>query len=334
MSRKLIKSVLQSAPAPPASHRASPLLMNDVQIPLTGSPAPFLREGETILLVDRSGRKRLIKLKSGGRTHTNKGIVEHDELIDLEDGSLLRTSTGAPFTAWRPRLADYVLEMPRQTGIIYPKDGAAIISWGDIGPGMTVLEAGLGSGALTLLLLRTVAATGRVISYEMRGEFIELALRNIRGFAGEPSNLLIRERDITDGIVDHDIDRIVLDLPEPWTVIATAIEALVPGGAVICYSPSVVQVQQTVETIRASGWFEAPEVIETLYRGWHVEGQAVRPEQQMVGHTGFLTMARRLAKPWLRGKMLIDPLVAREQFETGNNETSDDNSLLPTEPAS
>lgn len=298
--------------------------MSDVHISASGSPVPLLREGETVMLIDKSGKRRLIKLKAGGRTHTNKGIVDHDQLIDVDDGSLLRTSTGAPYTVWHPRLADYVLEMPRQTGIVYPKDGAAIVSWGDIGPGMTVLESGLGSGSLTLVLLRAVGNTGKVISYETRGEFIELALRNIRGFAGEPGNLLIRERDITDGIVDLAIDRIVLDLPEPWTVIETAIEALVPGGVIICYSPSIVQVMQTVEAIRVSGWFEAPEVIETLYRGWHVEGQAVRPEQQMVGHTGFLTLARRLARPWLRGKKLVDPL-------TVPNSISDESASMPVD---
>jgi tRNA (adenine57-N1/adenine58-N1)-methyltransferase catalytic subunit len=259
------------------------------------------QEGESVLLVDRSGRRRLVRLRSGARFHSNKGTVEHADLLGAEQGALIRTSTGAPFTVWRPRLSDYVLEMTRHSGVIYPKDAGVILLWGDIGPGMTVLEAGLGSGALSLYLLRAVGETGRVISYETREDFVDLARRNIDGFQGAPTNHVIRIRDVTEPIEDSPLDRVVLDVPEPWRAIPGAVEALAPGGLFLSYNPSIVQVQQTVEGLNACGWFEAAEVLETLYRPWKVDGQAVRPEQTMVGHTGFIVVARRLAKPWARG---------------------------------
>jgi tRNA (adenine57-N1/adenine58-N1)-methyltransferase catalytic subunit len=259
------------------------------------------QEGESVLLVDRSGRRRLLRLRAGARFHSSKGTVEHVDLLDAEQGALVRTSTGAPFTIWRPRLSDYVLEMTRHSGVIYPKDAGVILLWGDIGPGMIVLEAGLGSGALTLYLLRAVGQTGRVISYETREDFVDLARKNINGFQGPPANHVIRVRDVNGVIEDAPLDRVVLDVPEPWRAIPSCVEALSPGGLFLTYNPSIVQVQQTVETLNACGWFEAPEVLETLYRPWKVEGQAVRPEQTMVGHTGFIVIARRLAKPWARG---------------------------------
>jgi tRNA (adenine57-N1/adenine58-N1)-methyltransferase len=162
--------------------------------------------------------------------------------------------------------------MTRHSGIIYPKDAGVILLWADIAPGMTVLEAGLGSGALTLYLLRAVGISGRVISYERREDFIELGLNNIRGFMGEPQALTVRQRDVTEPIVDSGLDRVILDVPEPWRALPGAIEALVPGGIFLAYNPSIVQVQQTVEAITQSGWFEAPEVLETFYRPWKVDG--------------------------------------------------------------
>lgn len=228
-------------------------------------------------------------------------------LLEAEQGALIRTSTGAPFTLWKPRLADYVLEMTRHSGIIYPKDAGIMLLWGDVGPGMTVLEAGIGSGALTLYLLRAVGATGRVLSYETRTDFIPLALNNIRGFMGDPENLTVRERDVTEELEDQEIDRVLLDVPEPWRALPGATRALVPGGIFLAYNPSIVQVQRTVEAISASGWYEAPEVLESFFRPWKVEGQAVRPEQTMVGHTGFITLARRLDRPWKRGQQPESP---------------------------
>ncbi len=255
---------------------------------------PF-SEGDTILLLDRAGNRRVVRLRPGERFHSHKGFLEHDRLIGAEEGISLRTQTGAVFTAIRPRLADYALEMPRSTAIVYPKDVGIILVWADMYPGATVLESGLGSGALTLALLRAVGPTGQVVVYESRRDFIAPALENIRNWGEPPANLLIRECDIYDGIQDGDFDRIVLDLAEPWRVVPHALSALRMGGIAACYNPSIIQVQQTVAALEAAGGFGMIETLEVLYRPWHVKGMAVRPAHQMVGHTGFLTFARRLA---------------------------------------
>lgn len=260
-------------------------------------PARPFAEGEVVLLLDRAGNRRLVRLRSGARVHSHKGYLDHDRLIGEEDGVFLRSSTGAPFIAVRPRLSDYVLEMPRSTAIVYPKDVGIILVWADIYPGATVLEAGLGSGSLTLALLRAVGPTGRVIAYENRGEAIGPALENIRGFGEAPANLLIRESDIYEGIVDVDIDRLVLDVPEPWLVVPHSLAALRAGGIAAFYSPSIIQVQRTVEALAESGGYAQTETLEVIYRPWQIKGQAVRPVQQMVSHTGFLTFARRVATP-------------------------------------
>ena len=256
-------------------------------------------EGEWVLLLDRGGNRRLFRLRAGGRFDSHKGYVDHDRLIGEDEGLTVRTQSGAVYVAVRPRLADYALEMSRNTAIVYPKDVGMILVWGDIYPGATVLEAGLGSGALTLALLRAVGPTGRVVVYEARAEFVAPGLRNVHGFGEPPANLLVRERDVYDGIdlEDRDLDRLVLDVPAPWRVVPHALDALRPGGIAAFYSPSIVQVQQTVQALETSGGFGQIETLEVLYRPWQVKGQAVRPLQQMVGHTGFLTFARRLAAP-------------------------------------
>jgi len=196
--------------------------------------------------------------------------------------------------------------MPRRSGIVYPKDAADILTWADIGPGMRVLEAGVGSGALTLVLLRAVGEGGELIAYEQRPDFLKLALDNVRAFAPSPTaNLLLRERDIYEGIVDSDLDRVVLDLPEPWRVIAHLPENLRPGGWVAAYTPSIVQAAQFVEAIRATGQYVQFETHEVLIRGWHIQDQAIRPEHQMIGHTGFVTVARLMREalePGIRGR--------------------------------
>jgi tRNA (adenine57-N1/adenine58-N1)-methyltransferase catalytic subunit len=279
---------------------------------------PFA-EGETVLLLDRAGNRRLVRLRAGGRVHTHKGSLEHDRLIGEDEGVFVRTSTRAVYVAVRPRLSDYQLEMPRTTAIVYPKDVAVILVWGDIYPGATVLEAGLGSGSLTLALLRAVGPGGQVIVYEARGEFIDRALANIHGFGDQPANLLIRERDIYEGIEDRELDRLVLDLPEPWRVVPHALDALRLGGIAAFYSPSIVQVRQTVEALDASGGFGELETLETIIRPWHVKGEAIRPVQQMVSHTGFLTFARRLA-----------PRPGRR--EAGNAAPADGAAELDSEP--
>jgi tRNA (adenine57-N1/adenine58-N1)-methyltransferase len=197
--------------------------------------------------------------------------------------------------AFKPRLMDFTLEMARTTGLVYPKDAAFLLMWADIFPGARVIEAGIGSGALTLSLLRAIGPTGSLVSYELRPDFVARAMANLERYLGVPPNLVVRERDVYEGIVESEVDRVVLDLPEPWRVIPSAAEALRPGGIFCSYNPSIVQVQRTAEALRQHGSFAALESIEVLYRPWVLRGDAVRPEQQMIGHTGFLTFARRLA---------------------------------------
>lgn len=253
--------------------------------------------GETILLVDERLRRYTTQLRVGGHFHFHKGVVAHDDLIGQPDGTAVTSSGGAVLIALRPTLAQYVLEMPRRTQIIYPKDLALIVLWADIFPGARVFEAGIGSGALTLTLLRAVGSTGQVITYEQRPEFIERARRNIERFHGPAPNLSIHERDVYAGIAERDVDRVVLDVPEPWQVVGAAADALRPGGILLAYTPTILQAQRTVEALRAHGCFALVETIETLLRPWHISGQSVRPVHRMVAHTGFLTTARRLAGP-------------------------------------
>ncbi len=264
---------------------------------------PFA-EGEIVLLLDRAGNRRLVSLRMGARAHGHKGYLEHDEIIGQREGVTLRATGGKVYVAFRPRLADYALEMPRKTAIVYPKDVGIILVWADIYPGATVVESGLGSGSLTLALLRAVGPTGQVIVYEQRADMIPAALTNLRRFSepgtvpdedADPPNLIVHNQDIYEGIAETGVDRMVLDLPEPWRVLPHALDALRSGAMLACYSPSIIQVQRTVEALEVTRGFGQIESLEVLYRPWQVKGQAVRPVQQMVSHTAFLTFARRLA---------------------------------------
>jgi tRNA (adenine57-N1/adenine58-N1)-methyltransferase len=252
--------------------------------------------GEQALLLDREGKRYLVRLAEGDTLHSHLGAVRHADVIGQPEGTFVRSSQGRLFAAVRPRLADYVLDMPRRSGIVYPKDAADILMWADIGAGMRVLEAGVGSGALTLALLRAVGDRGELIAYEQRPEFIQLALDNVRAFTSE-QRLLIRERDIYDGIVDSELDRVVLDLAEPWRVISHLPEHLRSGGWLAAYTPSIVQAAQFAEAVRATRRYVQLETHEVLIRGWHIQDQAIRPEHQMIGHTGFVTVARIMREP-------------------------------------
>ena len=244
------------------------------------------------MLLDPDGKSFLVRLNEQDSLHHHKGAVRLADLIGQAEGTLIRSTQGRLFTAVRPRLIDYVLEMPRKSGIVYPKDAAHLLSWADIGPGHRVLESGVGSGALTLALLRAVGERGHVVGYEQRSDFIELALGNVRAFGGHAGNLLLRERDIYAGVVDTELDRVVLDLAEPWQVLPHLPGALRSGGWVAAYTPSIIQASQFVEAARATRQYVQVETHEVLLRGWHIDGLAVRPEQQMVGHTGFVSVAR------------------------------------------
>jgi tRNA (adenine57-N1/adenine58-N1)-methyltransferase catalytic subunit len=253
---------------------------------------PF-EPGEFALLLDPNEKRFLVRLAELDSLHHHRGAVRHADIIGQPEGTLVRSSQGRIFTAVRPRLIDYVLEMPRKSGIVYPKDAAHLIAWADIAPGQRVLESGVGSGALTLALLRAVGDRGQVIGYEARADFIQLALTNVHAFAGGGAGtLLVRERDIYTGLVDTDLDRLVLDLPEPWRVLPHVPGALRPSGWIAAYTPSIVQASQFVEALRATRQYVQIETHEVLLRAWHIQDQAVRPEQHMVGHTGFISVGR------------------------------------------
>ncbi len=259
------------------------------------NPSDPLSVGEPVLLIDRKRRSYLIWLKEGSAYDLRGGRVDHDALIGRPDGTHIETSRGERMLALRPTLADYVLSMPRGAQVIYPKDLALITMLADVYPGATVVEAGTGSGALTMTLVRAVGPTGRVFSYEVRPEFQATATRNIARYLGETPTLALRMHDITTGIPDRPADRVVLDLPEPWRVVAPAIDALRLGGIFLAYLPTIVQVQQTVEALAASRAFALIDTVEALLRPWHVEGLSVRPAHRMVAHTAFLVAARRVA---------------------------------------
>jgi tRNA (adenine57-N1/adenine58-N1)-methyltransferase catalytic subunit len=258
----------------------------------------ILRLGEAVLLVDlRRGKRHLVTLRAGQAFHSDRGFVPHDALVGLPEGTVAVTSRGARYLALRPTLAEYVLEMPRGAQIIYPKDLAAIALFADIGPGQTVVEAGLGSGALTLVLLRLVGPTGRVVSYETREEFARRAQRNIEARLGSTAPLTVRAQDVYLGIAEDDVDRVVLDLPEPWRLVDAAAAALRAGGVFCAYVPTVPQAQRVHEALAAQPAFALVETFETLLRPWNIAGPSVRPAHRMVAHTGFLTLARRVQPP-------------------------------------
>lgn len=250
--------------------------------------------GERVLLLDDKDRRYLLTLKAGAQFHTHKGYLSHDDIIGGTAGTKVKTTSGAAFIVVRPSLTDFILKMPRGAQVVYPKDIAQILMNADIFPGAEVLEAGSGSGALTLGLLRATGPSGRVVTVERRDDFHEKARDNIAAFMGGlPANLDMRIGDVTE-VDPGPVDRIVLDLPEPWRVVPVAKAHLRPGGIFCSYVPSIVQVSQTCEALAAAGGFTEVTTTETLVRSWHVEGVAVRPDHRMVAHTGFVTTARML----------------------------------------
>ena len=250
--------------------------------------------GDRVLLVDNRKRRHLITLAAGGEFHTHAGIVRHDDLIGKPEGLTVRTTRGARLTAVRPTLAEYVLEMPRGAQVIYPKDIGPILILADVFPGARILESGVGSGALTTALLRAIGPTGSVTGYEIRDDFAQRAIRNVKAFLGDDVPLDVQVRDVYEGIDARDVDRVILDLPEPWRVVKHAMEAMRPGGILCAYLPTILQVGRLREEIAVAP-FGMVETLEVLQRGWHVEGQSIRPDHRMVAHTGFLTVARLLS---------------------------------------
>jgi len=259
---------------------------------------PF-QAGERALLIDARDRRYLITLGTGRRFHSHLGVVEHDALIGAREGSTVRPSGGrGAFLAFRPTLADYVLKMRRGAQVVYPKDIGLILVYADVFPGARVLEAGTGSGSLTLALARAVGENGSVVSYELRDDHHARAVANIgewfSSWGGKPDNVELRLGDVFEVAPERDVDRMVLDLPEPWRALETTAASLASGGVLCCYLPTVPQVAQTVEAMRAAG-FGLLTTLEALVRTWNVEGQSVRPDHRMVAHTGFIVTGRKLA---------------------------------------
>lgn len=248
--------------------------------------------GDKVLLLDSKQRRYLITITEGAEFHTHTGLFPHSDLVDQFEGFTARSTKGTGYIAMRPTLEDFVLEMPRGAQVIYPKDLAPICMLADIGPGVKVLESGVGSGALSMTMLRWGAD---IVGYELREDFANRAVANVRSFLGEEvlSRYKVELRDCYEGIDERDVDRVVLDLPEPWRVVPHALEALRPGGILVAYCPSITQVAQLRESMANRAW-TGTRSLEVLHRGWYIEGQACRPDHRMVAHTGFLTVGRFL----------------------------------------
>ncbi|MFA5607234.1 MAG: tRNA (adenine-N1)-methyltransferase [Leucobacter sp.] len=256
--------------------------------------------GDRVQLTGPKGRMNTITLVHGGEFHSHRGMIRHAELVGLPDGSVVENNSGEEYLALRPLLSDFVMSMPRGAAIVYPKDAAQILSLADIFPGARVVEAGVGSGALSLHLLRAVGTEGELLSFERREEFAQIARANAVAFTGkEPENWTVTVGDLQETLpaacAPGSVDRVVLDMLAPWECVEVSADALRSGGVLICYVATVTQLSRTAEEIRRSGRFTHPQSSETMVRGWHVEGLAVRPDHRMVAHTGFLITARRLA---------------------------------------
>lgn len=251
------------------------------------------QEGDLALVIDRKGRRYLLTLSSDQVFHCHLGRLAHATLMGHTVGGWYRTDRGHTVLAVRPTLGDFVREMPRGPQIIYPKDLGNIVTLADIFPGATVVEAGLGSGSLTAALLRAVGATGRVIAYEVNESVVPRAMENIRAAILDPSNLTVTIGDIYQGIAEREVDRVVLDVPEPWQAVAPVGDALVMGGIVLSFLPTILQVHQLVMELNRDSRFQLIESVETLLRPWHVTERSVRPAHRMVAHSGFLTTAVR-----------------------------------------
>jgi tRNA (adenine57-N1/adenine58-N1)-methyltransferase len=252
--------------------------------------------GDRVQLTDNKGKLYSITLTKGSEWHTHKGMLRHDDLVGLPEGSIVATNQDLKFQIFKPLLGDYVLSMPRGATIVYPKDAAMILSVADIKPGLRVLEAGVGSGALSISILRAIGTDGFLQSVEMREDFAEISEQNVISYFGtRPSNWNLTIGALQDQRFESEFDRVVLDMLSPWECLNVAGNALVSGGVFIAYVATTTQLSKIAEAIKENGNFTEPESSETIVRGWHHEGLAVRPQHRMIGHTGFLIFARRMA---------------------------------------
>ena len=259
------------------------------------NPRGPLREDEPAVFLDRKDREYLFRLDRKRAISIRGGRIAVDAVIGLDEGSVVRSSLNEPFLVFRPSLPQLIPNLPRNAQVIYPKDIGPILIWADVFPGARVVEAGMGAGALSMALLRVVGNDGRLFSYEIREDFAELAQKNVARYFGIAANWTVKIGDVTAELHETEIDRVILDLPEPWQVIDVAWKALRPGGILLCYLPTVLQVKSLVDALRADKRFACIETSETLMRFWHIKGMSARPQHRMVAHTGFLTSARRLA---------------------------------------
>jgi len=256
----------------------------------------FFSAGDRIQLTDPKGKMYTFTITPGKEWHTHKGWIVHNDLIGLPEGSVVSTSAGLAFTAFKPLLGDFVLSMPRGATIVYPKDAAMILGVADIFPGAKVIEAGVGSAALSISILRAIGPTGQLTSFERREDFAEIAKQNVSTYFGSiPANWSLNIGSVQDSPTDAKFDRVVLDMLAPWECIAYAAEILRPGGVFLAYVATTTQLSMTAEAIKEDGHFTEPLSSETIVRDWHHEGLAVRPMQRMIGHTGFLIVTRRMA---------------------------------------
>lgn len=254
----------------------------------------ILQAGDSVLFVDRKDREYLRTLKSGARIHLRRGTLAADDLIGRPEGRIVRNSAEESFLMIRPTYARLIPNLPRKAQVIYPKDIGPILLWGDIQPGCTVIEVGVGPGSMSMALLRAVGTGGKVISYELRPEFAEMAAANVHRFHGEAPNWTVHVQDAFEGFRETGVDRMVVDLAEPWRLLPHVARALRLGGVLTAYVPTVLQVKQHVDELRAHGGFARVEVMESLLRFWHVQNRSIRPEHRMVAHTGFIIVAQRV----------------------------------------
>ena len=264
---------------------------------ISGARTPgYFALGDRIQLTDPKGKLYSFTITAGKEWHTHKGWIVHDDLVGLPEGSVVSTTAGLKFTAFIPLLYDYVLSMPRGATIVYPKDAAMIVGVADVYPGSRVLEAGVGSGALSLSILRAVGSEGRLHSFERRDDFAEIARKNVADYFGTvPKNWSLTVGSVQDTEHEDTYDRVILDMLAPWECVEMAAKVLRPGGVFLAYVATTTQLSATAEALKSDGHFTEPESYETIVRGWHHEGLAVRPQQRMIGHTGFLIQSRRMA---------------------------------------
>ena len=262
----------------------------------TSYPKGPLQENETVVLLDRKDREYLARLDKSRPILIRGGSITIDDILGRDEGIVVRSSMNEPFIVLRPSLAQLIPNLPRNAQVIYPKDLGPILIWADIFPGARVVEAGVGAGALTMALLRAIGSAGHLYSYEIREDFVTMARRNINRYFGPAANWSVTLGDVAAELTETEIDRVVLDLPEPWQVIPAAYRALRPGGILLAYLPTVLQVKSLVDALREDKRFVCIETMETLMRFWHIKGMSARPQHRMVAHTGFLTLARRLAE--------------------------------------